>query len=413
MAGGRKASTEDDPMIQLDEIDVPYGASIDEVIGIVNKRAKREVLKRASDASNPFLLRRPFGIASMDCACGGGMAAGGVTQIAAPAGIGKNALANQAIATAQKLYEDDARIGWIWLELPYDKEHARINGVIVPSSMADIKLENLERVKRGYQPLNDDQIARRQIECGEFIIADEGSTEERLQACLDLIADNQCQLVVLDSIASVVSHYRVDTDLNEEPRQAATAWLLTEFQRMLWHHFGNPAYGSMNMTTMLIINQVRANRNKRGPFDREWVSQGAYAIRHGKLLDITMAPGRRIPEKPTKSKPRVGKWVRWEVTKGKAGCHEGGKGEIPYYFAHGFDTYADVVVTANSLDLLPKNGNGRDLIRKSSGEVIHEKLPWGKEGKALIREVYTNPDLFEDMYYACLEAAEVSCLHRL
>lgn len=410
MAKGRKASTEDDPMVDFEEVEIPEGASLDDVIGIVNKRAKRTVLKRASEAASPFLLRRPFRIASMDCACGGGMASGGVTQIAAPTGIGKNALANQAISSIQHLYGDDAKVAWVWLELPYDKEHARINGVIVPSSDTDIELENLERVKRGLPRLNADEVTRRRIECGEFIIADEGSTEERLQACLDLIADNECQLIVLDSIASVVSHYRVETDMNEEPRQAATAWLLTEFQRMLWHHFANPAYGSMNMTTLLIINQVRANRNKRSAFDRDWVSQGAYAIRHGKLLDITMSPGKRIPEKSTK--PRKGKWVRWEVTKGKAGCHEGGKGEIAYYFRHGFDVFADVVATADSYGVLPKNGQKRDLV-KLDGTVLEEKLPWGKGGGDLVKEVYTNPDLFEAMYYASLEAAEVSCLHRL
>lgn len=407
----RKAKTEDDgEEFNLNTFNIADGSSLDEVIAKVNKQAKKTVLKRASEASNPFLLRRPFGITSIDCATGGGIPAGGITQIAAPEGIGKNAMSNMVISQVQRLYGEDACIAWIWLEVPYDKDHARINGVMVPSSDEDIHFENMERLKRGVDPLNDDQVARRRASVGEFLIGDEGNTERRLQAVLDLIADNRCQVIVLDSIASVVSKYRVETEMDGEPRQSANAWLLSEFQRMCWHHFANPSRGSMNTTSMIVINQVRANRNKRSAFDREWTVGGPWAIKHGKLLDVTLMRGGRIPA--DSKKPPKGKWVRWEVTKGKAGCHEGGKGEVAYYFKNGFDIYQDLVSTADSMGLLIRQGVNRDLV-KPNGEVVVDGLPWGEQGSKLASAVYADEGLFETMYYTCLEAAGVSCLHKL
>lgn len=405
----RKAKT-DDEEFDLNQFDIKDGSTLEEIVAQVNKQAKKTVLKRASDATSPFLLRRPFGITSIDCATGGGIPAGGMTQIAAPEGVGKNALSNMVISQIQRLYGNDSCIAWVWLEVPYDKNHARINGVMVPSSDQDIEFENLERIKRGLPPLTDDQVARRRSSIGDFLIGDEGNTERRLQAVLDLIADNRCQIIVLDSIASVVSKYRVETDMDDEPRQAASAWLLSEFQRMCWHHFANPSRGSMNTTSLIVINQVRANRNKRSAFDRDWTVGGPWAIKHGKLLDVVLTRGKRIPA--DSNKPLEGKWVRWEVVKGKAGCHEGGSGEVAYYFKHGFDVYQDLISTADSMGLLVRAGMGRDLV-KPDGEVVLQKLPWGEKGSDLVDAIYQDHDLFEKMYYTCLESAGVSCLHKL
>jgi RecA/RadA recombinase len=393
----------------LSTFDIPPGISLDELIVRVNKQAKKNVLKRASDASNPFLLRRPFGIASLDCATGGGVPAGGITQIAAPDGVGKNSLCNRVISQVQRLYGEQSRIGWVWLEVPYDKMHARINGVVVASSDMDIMFENMERSKRGLAQLSDDIVAKRKVSVGEFIIGDEGCTERRLQAVLDLVAENQCQIIVIDSIGSVVSKYRVETDMEDEPKQSASASLLSDFQRMCWHNFSNPINGTMNTTSLIVINQVRANRNRRSTFDKEWTSGGPWAIRHGKLLDVTLSKGERIGDK---GKEQEGKWVRWEVMKGKVGCHEGGKGEVAYNFKSGFDAYQDVIHTANSMGLLIHQGLRRDLA-KPDGEVVLSGLPWGEKGSKLLEALYDDYDLFDKMYYTCLEAAEVSCLHKL
>ena len=384
---------------------------MDETIAFINKRVnegkkvKRAVLKRADQAGSPFKLRRPFGIASLDIAIGGGMPAGGITQIGAPSGVGKNALAATAVARCQYLYGEKARIALIWTEVQPDKEHMRINGAVIPSSEEDLYLENADRAKKGLPPLSEEGIYRRRRSVGEILVADEGNAEERLQAAVDLVIANNCKLIVIDSIAAAVSKYRVNTPLEDEPKQSAEASMLSSFQKLCWNAFCTPRHGKLNFTSMLVINQVRANRST-AKFKREWTVGGPYAIRHGKLVDITLKPGDRI----TTNGRRIGKVVGWEIAKGKAGCHEGPSGELPYYYATGFDRYTDLISTCVGMEVAIRSGRYYDIV-DHNGEVIHSKISGGKEG--LINMAYEDQDFFDQLYYACLAKAEVSCLHHL
>lgn len=413
----RKAAGKDEPIDERHPIgSVPDGMSPDEVIALINERAnykkkvKRDVIKRASDATNTFLLRRPFHIASLDVATGGGLPSGGITQFGAPDAVGKNAMAFQNIAAVQAVYGELARVCWCWTEVPLDKQHARINDVVIPSSDYDMDMENLERYERGLPDLTEDEITARQHAVGEFLVIDEGTTEQRLQAVIDLVAQNVCQVIVVDSIAAAVSKYRVDVSLEDEPKQSAEAGMLTDFQRMLWNMFASPQQGRMNTTSLIITNQVRADRSaKPGPFRREWKVGGPFAIRHGKLVDITLTKGRRIPEK---GHPKKGKWVHWEVTKGKAGCHEGGKGEIAYYFSSGFDRFTDLILTAKRYGLLFQEKKTWTRI-DAEGEVKEEKLRGGEGGQELVNRAYEDYEWFNELYMDCLKMGEASCLHKL
>jgi hypothetical protein len=64
-------------------------------------------------------------------------------------------------------------------------------------------------------------------------------------------------------------------------------------------------------------------------YGRKWAATGAYAMKHGKLVNITLSPGKKVADA---AKTTVGKMVNWEITKGKAGCHEGGAGEYLYHY---------------------------------------------------------------------------------
>lgn len=392
----------------------------------VKKHYKRPILKRARESSNPYMLRRPTFALSMDIATGGGFPAGGVSQIAAPPGVGKNALCNQTISACQQIYGDDACIAWIWTEVAYDKVHARINGVVVPSSDYELKLENLQRKKNGWKPLTKAQIDKRKIELGEFVIADEGSSAEKLQAAVELVRENRCQLVIVDSVAAVVSQAREDTDLDDEPQQSAEARLISEFQKKLWHGFGNSYDNELNLTTMILINQVRAKRNRRSMFDREWDVGGAYAVRHGKLIDLWLMPGARIWRTKTGKEARkkaegytlIGKDMRWEISKGKAGCHEGPSGEIAYYFRHGFNIYRDLIVTAMDHEIIKikttKKKGEQDTSRFYLFDDKGVEYDRGDGGiDELQEQALMDRDFFEFIYWSVMRKAEVKCVHQL
>lgn len=392
-------------------------ADIDAVIARIEKHYKRPILQRASEASSPFQLRRPTGILSLDLGMGGGFPAGGVCQIAAPPGIGKNALCNLVLSRCQKTYGDRSNVAWIWTEVPYDKQHARLNGVIVPSSNYEIDTENHFRLNQGWKKLTVNQISNRKKEVGNFVIGQEGSTAEKLQATVELVRENKFQVIILDSIAAVVSTSREDTDLDDEPQQSAEARLVTEFQKKLWHAYGNTLDGQMNLTTLIVINQVRANRAKRSAFEREWKVGGAYAIRHGKLVDVWLTSGSKIwlspSGKETMKKEKgynlIGKHINWAIEKGKAGCHEGPSGEIQYYFKHGFNIYSDLINTAKAVEVLFVKRGGWTLTDEH-GEVILEGQGESEEleSKALVDDKF-----FDLIYQLALRKRGIQCVYDL
>jgi len=391
---------------------------VDDVLARVDKHYKRPILKRAGQSSSPFQLRRPTGIASLDISMGGGWPAGGVSEIAAPPGIGKNALCNQTIRWCQRTYGDEACVAWITLELSgYDKPHAHICGVKVAMSDYELKLENLSRKKQGRKKLSATDIKRRRQQIGEFLIADEGSTAQRLQACVELVQENLCQIIVIDSLAAFVSEARDDTDLDDEPQQSAEARLATEFQKKLWSAYCNPINGDINLTTVLAINQVRANRTKRSPFDRAWTVPGAYAIRHGKLVDVVLQPGTGIYMTPggketaraDKKNTKIGKQVKWSIAKGKAGCHEGPSGEYPYYFSWGADIYTDLLVTAKDCGVIRQKGD-RYYLLDHDNEVIQED----EGGFDEMKEWVSSSDAaFDAVYWLIMRRNKLKCVHKL
>ena len=68
------------------------------------------VIMPAQDVPNVHILRRPFGIPSMDMRIGGGLPASGISTISGPPGVGKSLLCWQAAAQVQKNYGDNAAI---------------------------------------------------------------------------------------------------------------------------------------------------------------------------------------------------------------------------------------------------------------------------------------------------------------
>lgn len=402
------------PAIFAEGEDIP--TDIDELAAEINKRInegrknKQPTVRRADETGNPFTLRRPTGLASLDIGTGGGLPAGGVTQIDGDTGAGKDALCNLTVAMNQKLYEERSRVFWCQLELPYDKSHGRRQGVAVPSSPLDIQFENARREAEGLAPMTQDEITRAQFSIGQLSLADTGPTEDRLQAVLDVVHANICQLVVVDSLAAATSHYRIETPLEDETAQAVNAKMLTDWQHILWHNFLNPLHGVLNLTTMIVTNQVRANMNRISRRSSATREQSPHSIKHAKLLDITLKPGEFIG----RDGRQVGKVVRWRITKGKAGVHEGASGEVKYYYETGFDRVDDLANVMSSFDMIIHTPKAKtcDII-DNYGEVVVEKCRWGSRGSGVRDVLYADPGLFDRMYYACLQNAGVSCLHKL
>jgi RecA/RadA recombinase len=379
----------------------------------VPKKEWISYVSRADETASPFLLRRPTGITSLDLSIAGGFPAGGVSQIAAPEGVGKNALVLQTLAQCQQIYGDDTNIMWCCTEFAIDKPFAHRFGVVMPFSDEDIRLENMARERYGSPELTDKEIAKLQQSLGNFVIIDTGTTAKRLEAVARAVKSNTFQIIVIDSLGAILTEQREAKELGEFAQQSSEAFLITEFQKKLWGALSAPDRGDTNLTTILAINQVRANRNATA-FGKKWVVGGAYALKHAKLIDVWLDRGEAIKGKQ-KSKEgekgkevKLGKKVRWQIAKGKAGCHEGDTGTVDYLFDSGWDIEKDLVDIAIETGVIERTGPSKYALIDDDGEVIDEVI-----GKAALVTLAFNDTWFNAVRDLVLKKEGIKCLYRL
>lgn len=385
---------------------------IETLVETINTEFGKEVggpiVLPANKVTNPFILRRPTGLVSLDIAIGGGWPAGTLCQVAAPDGVGKNAICNQTVASVQQIYGKDSCIAWVCTEMTLDKQFAHMFGAVVPMSQKEVDMINAARVDRGIPKLSPEEVKFRKRKLGEFILVDSGSSAQRLEVCLRLIESNKFQLIIIDSMASLLTEVQEETDLQDEPQQSSEARLITRFCNKYWGKAGR-AHGEdeeANWTTILATYQVRGNRST-AKYKKAWAVGGAYALRHAKAIDVHMENGERFP--PSKEKEQLGKKVKFAIKKGKAGCHEGGKGELLFIYNEGYDSWQDCFETAKKYGVLDRRGKYWTWFDSEGKEV--KRFTGGSSG--VIAELVKDEKLFWELYKEVGKRAGLECVYKL
>lgn len=334
------------------------------------------LIQSAREMEGRFDLRRPCGIPSLDIACGGGLPAGGLSQIDGPEGVGKNLLLNYYFAENQRIHGNDSRIFMLCLEFPYDKAFARACGVKVALSPYEIHALGRKRHQLGLD-LTGDEEEDLTTQTGELDILRGAAAEKLLEAVVRLISSNSYQIGGIDSWDAMLTAADQDRELEDNAKVADPANVQTRWMRKTqgaltpvpvcpecgsrplgFNKYGAKSYAWSckekecgwtgkdpypweNETAIVGIRQVRANLMKAGPWARDWKVGGSHALKHGKLVDIQLRPGK--PIKDNKGN-RIAKEIVWELTKGKAGTHEGKTGMYTYYYSPPeIDVASDIV----------------------------------------------------------------------
>jgi len=367
------------------------------------------VIQRAEEVEGRMDLRRPSGIVSLDIACGGGTPAGGLSQIDGKEGVGKNLLMNHYFRANQRIHKEKSNIFMVCLEFNYDKLFARACGVEVAMSAYEVESHQRGLKLSGKALLTKAEEDRLRSQVGHFVILRGSASEKLLEGVVDMIRINSYQVGGIDSWDAMLTAADEEKDLEENAKVADAANIQTRWMRKVqaalspqkicpccgsrplgferhgagvsyscpdvkvceWK--GKTPYMWENETTILGIRQVRANLNKGGMHAREYKVGGSYALQHGKLLDIQLRPGAPI----LKSTVKIGKEINWELTKGKAGTHEGKKGMYQYFYAPPeIDMVADLYNYCASVDVIktgPKRGtllvDHKGLVKGMEGEV--------------------------------------------
>lgn len=338
---------------------------IDALMASVNKQFKgKAVLRQGSDITNVFMLRRPTGITSLDLAIGGGLPAGGLTQVIGRFSSGKTYLVNRIMAMAQQIYGEDFAGSANMTEQRYDKWFAkRLCGLRIAYSDEEIALLARINQEQGRPEFTAENIAWFKDQVGYFVEGIGSTAEEVLEVVCQQVESNLFQVLLVDSFGALLTKAEAEAeDGLDQKHYGGAAGVITAFMHRLHAALNlEDKYGRPNTTTVIGINQYRDNVGR----DAQWRPMkvaGGNALAHGKLLDIHIEQGSKIWHQLSgKDRVQSGKEINWEILKGKAGCHDGGKGTYKFYFGeHGFpfgvDIYSDLLSAALETEVAKQRG---------------------------------------------------------
>jgi len=313
------------------EIAFDRGKEIELLKATINKQFKTGgAIVSGNEFSNVFILRRPTGITSIDVALGGGFPAGGLSQIIGKDSVGKDYLANRTAACVQQIYGEQSAIAFCPTEMAFDKPYAKyLCGVNIAFSNKEI--EELEAARK--TPVSPEERVWLKHQTGHIEQSMFAVAEEHLEAAAQLIESNCFQLVVINSFGALLTAAEAEAEGGiADKHRGGAAMAITQFMHRLHAALNSPdKRGKPNLTTVIGINQYRDNVNA-GMYGNPMKLAGGWALRHGKLVDLHVEQGARIKTKVGSEDRIIGKEIHWELTKGKAGCHDGPKGTYSFFF---------------------------------------------------------------------------------
>lgn len=367
----------------------------------------RALIQSGDEFTNVFVLRRPSGITSMDIATGGGFPAGGMSVIAGPEGVGKDYLCNRIIANLQTNYGEEASVYLAMSELAFDKKYAKKCGVRV--ALTDQEVEQWQEALG--RKFTAEELAWAKDQVGTFhqVIAE--TAEDLLEAAAQAVKSNLYQIVVINSFGALLTKAENEADEGIADKHYGGASVpITQFMHRLHSALNMPdSDGEPNTTTILGVNQARDNLGPDSKYNPTKQS-GGRALKHGKLVDVTLQARSRIKIAGTgRQQVIAGKEIHWEIAKGKAGCHDGPKGMYPFYFGeHGYpfgaDVYQDLITVCVLFDIVQQAGSW--LSYEEDGYSIKA------QGKEKFAHEIANADLFEYFRSKCFDAAGINFIKR-
>lgn len=335
----------------------------------VNKKAKgRAQLIAASDYHLPYLTKRlPTGLLTLDLELRGGFPAGGISQVIGRKNAGKSWMVWQVIRQLQHMLGDKMKVLMAMTEIPADRSQARLAGVRI--SMGQNYVDELNRARRGNNqpPLSKEEVANLLDQVGTIHELHALSAEDFYDVVLQGIDQNIYHLIVIDSIGNVMSAAAQENDSVHDKTYAGSSGPNTVFLQQMTNLLTMPnEWGQVRDTCLIGINQVRdsiADPNKK------YKAPGGNALEHAKLVDLYVESGGQLGSeqpvlqmtnegmKKTNKFIAYGKQVNWKIEKGKAGMHEGGRGQYVYNFDIGTaDFYTDTIIAGLTYGVIEGSG---------------------------------------------------------
>ena len=351
-------------------------AAIRALMGELNA-PDHKVMAFADEAPTTYKLRRPFGIMQLDIDTGGGPTAGGLSLLTGPDNAGKTYLMYLLMAFHQKLYGDDASMFFATAEGGFDIAAARLFGVRVayPDDMIEEWAEN--RSLLNLPPFTNEELHWLKDQVGIVTVIEGDTGEEIMDTILSCVASKLFHIGFIDSFSALRPEADASKELGETDMRAARASLETRFMK---HYMPlTSTLNGRNFTTLIGSQQVRANQDRANAPAymqsriKKWQATGAWAIRHGKVLDVCVSSGEKIKREVNKDKHVAGKIIKWELIKGKAGTHDNITGEAQFFykeFGNGVNLHESVIMAGLQHGVIYETEKGQVRMNTATGNPI-------------------------------------------
>lgn len=375
----------------------------------------RRVVAMADEAPNVYELRRPTGVIQLDSHIGGGFPAGGLSVISGPDNAGKTWLCLRAMAMHQRLYGPKSCLAFAIAEGAFDYKRAINAGLVIPVPDEMLQEWNQERLNLGLPAYTQEEVLYFKRKIGEFTILRGHTGEELMNVVLEAVKANIFGIIAVDSLSILLPEADEEKDVGETPRRAGNANLMTDFIKKYTPY--TSGLHERNETSVIGIMQVRANAAKAdaghlAKYLKDWAVTGAYATRHGKLVDVTVWDGSPLKKTVNGQQVIYGKPFYWRIEKGKAGCHDNvqGETEFRYDIPHGHDDIWALITTGTRLGVFVEE---RGKI-KIYHPVTKQETDLGgfNSFPALGRAIAADFEFELQLRYYILAAQGVQCLYR-
>jgi RecA/RadA recombinase len=193
---------------------------------------------------------------------------------------------------------------------------------------------------------------------------------------LEFVKTNAISIVGLDSINGLMPRANAAKELDDNLKKAAHASMMSQF----WQKYIPVTTGlhGVNQTTLLMTQQLRANQERANApshlqqYLPEAVVTGARSTRHYKLIDITLKEGKILKKGDAETgREAIGKVIRYDFEKGKAGTHDNIQGEYTYHYdRHGIDSAGDLITAGVRRGIIKKVGSRVVICQFDTGKVL-------------------------------------------
>jgi recombination protein RecA len=348
-------------------------------------------IMQASEFTAPWMIRRiPTGILNLDIATNGGYPAGGMTMLVGSPNSGKNTLLFWACAEQQRIYGDDCRIAIIGTELALDKGHARQCGFQVALSEDEIAAEDIKAHKTLKRGLTPEEIDELRTQVGRVVISPPDIAEKSFEMVVKLVESNSYNIVAIDSFGSILPEIDADKSMEDAARVGGAAGLNTQLMRKLNAAYAPDDEGNPNLTCLIGTNQLRDNM-KAQAFMKQTKESGGWSIKHGRFVTVELTRTAWLYASKS-DKTKIGREMKWDITKQKAGGHDGHEGRFSMLYGPPLhhDRAGMALDLATEVGLIDKKGshyymddikigNGRDkaaafLAEKGMVEELEEEV---------------------------------------